>query len=36
MAVLVGKAAPSFTTAAVMGCNSINESFTLAEHIKGK
>ncbi len=36
MAVLVGKAAPSFTTAAVMGCNSIKEDFTLADHIKGK
>ena len=36
MAVLVGKAAPSFTTAAVMGDNSINDNFTLAEHIKGK
>ena len=36
MAVLVGKAAPSFTTAAVMGDNSINDNFTLAEHIKSK
>lgn len=36
MAVLVGKAAPSFTTAAVMGCNSIKDDFTLANHIKGK
>jgi peroxiredoxin (alkyl hydroperoxide reductase subunit C) len=36
MAVLVGKAAPSFTTAAVMGCNTINDNFTLADHIKGK
>jgi len=36
MAVLVGKAAPSFTTAAVMGCNTIKEDFTLADHIKGK
>ncbi len=36
MAVLVGKAAPSFTTAAVMGCNTIKDDFTLAEHIKGK
>ncbi len=36
MAVLVGKTAPSFTSAAVMGDNSINESFTLADHIRGK
>jgi peroxiredoxin 2/4 len=36
MAVLVGKAAPSFTTAAVMGCNTINDNFNLAEHINGK
>jgi peroxiredoxin (alkyl hydroperoxide reductase subunit C) len=36
MAVLVGKSAPSFTTAAVMGDNSINDNFTLADHIKGK
>jgi peroxiredoxin 2/4 len=36
MSVLVGKPAPSFTTAAVMGCNSINDSFTLADYIKGK
>ena len=36
MAVLVGKAAPNFTAAAVMGDNSINESFNLADHIKGK
>jgi len=36
MAVLVGKAAPSFTTAAVMGCNTINDNFNLAEHIQGK
>jgi peroxiredoxin (alkyl hydroperoxide reductase subunit C) len=36
MAVLVGKAAPSFTTAAVMGCNTINDNFNLAEYIKGK
>lgn len=36
MAVLVGKAAPSFTTAAVLGCNSIKDDFNLAEHIKGK
>lgn len=36
MAVLVGKAAPDFTAAAVMGDNSINENFNLASYIKGK
>jgi peroxiredoxin 2/4 len=36
MAVLVGKTAPDFTAAAVMGDNSINESFNLAQYIKGK
>ena len=36
MAVLVGKAAPNFTAAAVMGSNSIKEDFNLLEHIKGK
>ncbi len=36
MAVLVGKAAPNFTAAAVMGCNTINENFNLADQIKGK
>lgn len=36
MAVLVGKLAPNFTAAAVMGCNSIKGDFSLAEHIKGK
>lgn len=36
MAVLVGKPAPDFTAAAVMGDNSINESFNLAKFIKGK
>ncbi|HUW51757.1 MAG TPA: peroxiredoxin [Sulfuricella sp.] len=36
MAVLVGKAAPDFTAAAVMGNNSIEESFNLKTHIKGK
>jgi len=36
MAVLVGKAAPDFTAAAVMGNNSIEESFNLKSHIKGK
>jgi len=36
MAVLVGKTAPDFTAAAVMPDNSINESFNLKEHLKGK
>ncbi len=36
MAVLVGKAAPDFTAAAVMGNNSIEENFNLKQHIKGK
>lgn len=36
MAVLVGKAAPDFTAAAVMGNNSIEENFNLKHHIKGK
>lgn len=36
MAVLVGKAAPDFTAATVMGNNSIEESFNLKSHIKGK
>ncbi len=36
MAVLVGKAAPSFTTAAVLGDNTIDENFNLADQIKGK
>ena len=36
MAVLVGKAAPDFTAAAVMGNNSIKESFNLKTHIKDK
>ena len=36
MAVLVGKPAPTFAAAAVMGDNSINENFNLADHIKGK
>lgn len=36
MAVLVGKQAPDFTAIAVMGDNSINESFNLSEQIKGK
>lgn len=36
MAVLVGKAAPDFTAATVMGNNSIDENFNLKSHIKGK
>jgi peroxiredoxin (alkyl hydroperoxide reductase subunit C) len=36
MAVLVGKQAPDFTAAAVMGDNSINETFNLSNYIKGK
>jgi peroxiredoxin 2/4 len=36
MAVLVGKPAPDFTAAAVMGDNSIDENFNLAKFIKGK
>lgn len=36
MAVLVGKPAPDFTAAAVLGDNSIKEDFNLAKHIKGK
>jgi peroxiredoxin (alkyl hydroperoxide reductase subunit C) len=36
MAVLVGKQAPDFTAAAVLGDNSINETFNLSNHIKGK
>ena len=36
MAVLVGKPAPDFTAAAVLGDNSIKEDFNLAQHIKGK
>ncbi len=36
MAVLVGKPAPDFTAAAVMGDNSIDENFSLAKFIKGK
>ena len=36
MAVLVGKAAPDFTAAAVMGNNSIDENFNLKAHIKNK
>lgn len=36
MSVLVGKQAPDFTAAAVMGDNTINEKFNLKEHLKGK
>ncbi|MBZ0093739.1 MAG: redoxin domain-containing protein [Burkholderiales bacterium] len=36
MAVLVGKAAPDFTAAAVMGDNSIEENFNLKSFIKDK
>ncbi len=36
MAVLVGKQAPDFTAIAVMGDNSINETFNLSSYLKGK
>jgi len=36
MAVLVGKAAPDFTAAAVMGNNEINDSFNFKKHVAGK
>lgn len=36
MTVLVGKPAPDFTAAAVMGNNEIKENFNLTSHIKGK
>ena len=36
MAVLVGKQAPDFTAIAVMGDNSINDSWTLSEQTKDK
>ena len=36
MAVLVGKPAPDFTAAAVLGSGEITENFTLSEAIKGK
>ena len=36
MAVLVGKSAPDFTAAAVMGNNSIEENFNLKSHTKDK
>jgi peroxiredoxin (alkyl hydroperoxide reductase subunit C) len=36
MSVLVGKTAPDFTAAAVMGNNEINEGFNLKSYLKGK
>ncbi len=36
MAVLVGKAAPDFNAAAVMGNNEIRANFSLKQHLKGK
>ncbi|RUO40565.1 alkyl hydroperoxide reductase [Aliidiomarina taiwanensis] len=36
MAVLVGRKAPDFTAATVMGTGEIVENFTFSEHIKGK
>lgn len=36
MAVLVGKPAPDFTAAAVMGNNKFNDNFNLKKHIDGK
>jgi peroxiredoxin 2/4 len=36
MSVLVGQNAPDFTAKAVMGDNSIEESFSLSKYIKGK
>lgn len=36
MAVLVGRPAPDFTAAAVLGDNEIKEDFNLSSHIKGK
>ena len=36
MAVLVGKPAPNFTAATVMGNNNIDENFNLKAHIKNK
>ena len=36
MAVLVGKAAPDFTAATVMGNNSIDENFNFKAYTKGK
>ena len=36
MSVLVGRKAPDFTVAAVMGTGEINDKFNLYEHLKGK
>lgn len=36
MSVLVGRQAPDFTAAAVLGSGEIVDSFTLSEAIKGK
>jgi len=36
MSVLVGRAAPDFTAATVMGDGTINETFNFSDHIKGK
>ncbi|RUO35326.1 peroxiredoxin [Aliidiomarina sanyensis] len=36
MAVLVGRQAPDFTAAAVLGTGEIVENFTLSDHIRGK
>ena len=36
MTVLVGKSAPDFTAAAVMGNNEINEAFNLSKYLAGK
>jgi len=36
MSVLVGKQAPDFTAAAVMADNSVNDTFNLKQHLKGK
>ena len=36
MSVLVGEKAPDFTATAVMSNNTMNESFTLSDYIKGK
>ena len=36
MSVLVGRPAPDFTAAAVLGSGEIVDSFTLSEAIKGK
>lgn len=36
MAVLVGKKAPDFTAAAVLGNNDINENYRFSEAVRGK